>query len=207
MGGTTTSFAGSLRQSQIGLEVFGPEVAGAKTSASINFDFSGGFANEPERRHHGSPSTADRRVPDGLGEHLDRRRAGHAVLRAALADVAILAGDSALSYSGNLWVWAPQIRVEHRVQLTDNSKLLFQAGIMDSLTGNPVFSNDREPSAGEQSGQPAYAARVAWSHRAFGRDLTIGVGGYYGRQKLVLQPRRGWLGGNGGRNRSTWPLL
>ncbi len=32
-----------MRQSEIGLEVFGPTLAGAKTSASLQADFSGGF--------------------------------------------------------------------------------------------------------------------------------------------------------------------
>ena len=41
------SFGGSLRQSQLGFEVFGPEVAGARTSANIQFDFAGGFPNAP----------------------------------------------------------------------------------------------------------------------------------------------------------------
>ena len=34
---------GTLRQSIIGLETFGPEIWGARTSASVNFDFGGGF--------------------------------------------------------------------------------------------------------------------------------------------------------------------
>ena len=51
------------------------------------------------------------------------------------------------------------------------------------------------PSQGEQSGQPAYAARVAWSHHAFGRDVTVGVGGYYGRQNWGFGRRvDGWAG-------------
>src|SRR5215831_18429617 len=33
----------TLRQSEIGLEIFGPTLAGAKTSADIQLDFSGGF--------------------------------------------------------------------------------------------------------------------------------------------------------------------
>ena len=41
------SFGGTLRQSMLGLEVFGPEIAGAKTSAEIQFDFGGGFAEVP----------------------------------------------------------------------------------------------------------------------------------------------------------------
>jgi hypothetical protein len=35
---------------------------------------------------------------------------------------------------------------------------------------------------GEQSGQPAYASRIAWTGKVFGRDLTLGSGAYYGRQ-------------------------
>ena len=33
----------SMRQSEIGLELFGPTIAGAKSSADIQFDFAGGF--------------------------------------------------------------------------------------------------------------------------------------------------------------------
>jgi hypothetical protein len=196
MGGTTNSFAASLRQSQIGLEAFGPEVAGARTSASINFDFSGGFADQPNGALMGIP----------------RLRTG--VFRMDWDNTSIVAGQDtlffaplaptslaslaipALSYSGNLWAWTPQIRVEHRVQLTDNSKLLLQAGILDSVTGTPPFSQeDREANPGEQSGQPAYAARVAWSHRMFGRDLTLGAAGYYGRQNWYFNRNvDGWAG-------------
>src|SRR6202040_24309 len=37
------SFGASLRQSQIGLQGFGPTVAGARTSAELHLDFAGGF--------------------------------------------------------------------------------------------------------------------------------------------------------------------
>jgi hypothetical protein len=109
----------------------------------------------------------------------------------SLATIAI----PALSYSGNLWQWTPQIRVEHRVALSDDSSLLLQAGILDSLTGDYPDPEDRVPSEGEQSGQPAYAARVAWSHHMMGRDLTVGLGGYYGRQNWGFgRGVDGWTG-------------
>src|SRR5262249_54997611 len=44
---TSGTFGGSLRQSQIGVEAFGPDVAGAHTSAEVRFDFAGGFARAP----------------------------------------------------------------------------------------------------------------------------------------------------------------
>lgn len=37
------SFGGTLRQSEIGLEVFGPRLAGARTTGDIQFDLGGGF--------------------------------------------------------------------------------------------------------------------------------------------------------------------
>ncbi len=42
--GASGAFGGSLRQSRIGLEVFGPDIWGAHTSAGIQFDFAGGFS-------------------------------------------------------------------------------------------------------------------------------------------------------------------
>ena len=39
----TGNFGATMRQSEIGLEVFGPTLIGAKTSASLQADFAGGF--------------------------------------------------------------------------------------------------------------------------------------------------------------------
>src|SRR6185437_4840499 len=41
--GATSTFGATMRQTEIGLEVFGPELAGAKTSGQVNLDFGGGF--------------------------------------------------------------------------------------------------------------------------------------------------------------------
>ena len=58
-----------------------------------------------------------------------------------------------------------------------------QGGILDPLTGEPPSDPFyRMASAGEQAGQPAYAARVAWTHGPSDRSLAVGVGGYYERQ-------------------------
>ena len=194
--GTSGSFSGSLRQSQIGIEAFGPDIAGARTSANIRFDFAGGFPN----------------TGNGAAFGIVRLRTG--TMRMDWANTSIVAGQDslffaplapttlsslaipALSYSGNLWSWTPQIRIEHRIALSDSSKLLLQAGILDSLTGdNPPQQDYRYPSVGEQSGQPAYAARIAYQRRAFGRDLILGMSGYYGRQHWDFGRNvDGWVG-------------
>jgi hypothetical protein len=181
---TGHNFGATVRQSLVGLEVFGPEIAGARTSGNVQFDFFGGFPpNE-----------------SGVTEGLVRMRT--ATLRLDWPSTAVVAGQDApffsplsptslaslaipaLAYSGNLWSWTPQIRVEHRWLRSDGSSWLVQGGILDPLTGEPSSSSfDRTPGAGERSGQPAYAARLAWgSTTAGGRPVAIGAGGYYGRQ-------------------------
>jgi hypothetical protein len=193
--GTSGAFSGSLRQSQIGIEAFGPDIAGARTSANLKFDFAGGFPN----------------TPNGTAFGIVRLRTG--TIRLDWEHTSIVAGQDsiffapltpttlsslaipALSYTGNLWSWTPQIRIEHRISLSDTSNLLLEAGILDSLTGDIPSGNYRAPTAGEQSGQPAYAARIAWSRREFGRDMTLGLGGYYGRQNWGFGRNvDGWVG-------------
>jgi hypothetical protein len=190
------SFGGTLRQSQIRLQAYGPDIAGAHTSADINFDFAGGFAD----------------APNGAAMGMVRLRTG--TVRFDWTNTSIVAGQDrlffaplaptslatlaipALSYAGDLWAWTPQVRIEHRIVLSDASSLSFQGGILDNLTGDvPPDAYTRYASWGEESGQPAYAARVSWSHHLFGQDFTIGGGGYYGRQDWGLNRNvDGWAG-------------
>ena len=177
------TFGGALRQSQIGIQGFGPTVAGAHTSADIQFDFAGGFPQ----------------VPNGVSFGLARLRTG--TIRFDWDKTSIIAGQDtlfiaplaptslatlaipALAYSGNLWSWVPQIRVEHRITLSDNSSLSLQGGILDSLSGDvPPSDYYRYPTWGESSGQPAYATRLAWAREIHGQKMIAGAGGYYGRQ-------------------------
>jgi hypothetical protein len=193
--GTSEAFSGSLRQSQIGIETFGPDIAGAQTSANVKFDFAGGFPN----------------TPNGTAFGIVRLRTG--TIRLDWENTSIVAGQDsiffapltpttltslatpALAYTGNLWSWTPQIRIEHRITLTDNSRLLLQAGILDSLTGEIPRSVYRSPTVGEQSGQPAYATHLTWTRKIFDRELAIGFGGYYGRQNWGFgRSVDGWVG-------------
>ena len=178
------SFGASLRQSQLAFQAFGPNIGGARTSAHVDFDFAGGFPQE---------------TPNGQTMGVMRLRT--AAARFDWNDTSVIAGQDhlffaplaptslatlavpSLAYAGNLWSWTPQVRVEHRIHLNEKSSLLVQGGILDSLSGDlPSDNQNAEPSWGEQSGQPAYAARVAWTHGLFGQELTLGTGGYYGRQ-------------------------
>lgn len=190
------SFGGSLRQSQLKLEAFGPDLAGATTSADVDFDFAGGFPD----------------AWNGVATGLVRLRTG--TIRLDWGDTSVVAGQDglffaplaptslatlatpALSYSGNLWAWTPQVRVEHRIRFSDTSNVELEAGILDSLTGDfPQPGTYRYPSWGEESGQPAYASRISWNQRVFGQNLTVGFGGYYARQDWGFSRIvNGWAG-------------
>jgi hypothetical protein len=191
-----SSFGGSLRQSQIRLDAFGPDFAGARTSADLQFDFAGGFPNT-----YNGAVTGVVRLRTGT-IHFDWANtsiiAGQdSLFLAPLAPTSLASlATPAFALTGNLWSWAPQVRIEHRITLSSDSSLLIQGGILDSLSGDvPDPGSDRSISWGEESGQPAYALRLAWSRRAFGHNLTVGLGGYYGRQNWGLNRNvDGWAG-------------
>jgi hypothetical protein len=187
VGDSGGSFGATVRQSEIGFEAFGPNVAGAKTRADLQIDLAGGFPT----------------APNGVSSGYMRLRT--ATMRMDWANTSVVVGQDsiffspnsptsfaslaipALSYAGNLWSWVPQIRVEHKVILGEESSLLFQGGILDPLSGEaPGFAPGtdyyRQPGPGESSRQPAYGSRIAWTRSVFGQPLRVGVGGYYSRQ-------------------------
>jgi hypothetical protein len=188
-----------MRQSILGFETFGPDFLGAHTSANVNFDFGGGF-----------PATYN-----GVDSALVRLRT--AAVRLDWKDTSVIAGQDqlflspiaptsfasvivpALSYSGNLWTWTPQLRVEHRFAMSDNSTITIQGAFMDPLTGEPpdadYYTWYRVADAGEQSRQPAYGAHVGYSRPMLGQNFTMGAGGYYSRQNWGYSRMvNGWAG-------------
>lgn len=189
-------FGATLRQSEIGLDVFGPRLAGARTSGSVQLDFAGGFPN------------------DINGINLGVVRLRTASMRLDWEKTSIVAGQDplfisplsptsfatlaipSLSYTGNLWGWIPQVRVEHRFDLSGNQNLTVQGGIIDNVVGDPPYSlSERIPQPGERSSQPGYATRVAWTRQLFGQPLTLGMAGYYGRQDWAFNRHiNGWAG-------------
>jgi hypothetical protein len=173
----------TLRQSEIGLEIFGPNLAGAKTSADVQLDFSGGLA------------------ATGNGENFGLVRLQTANLRFDWQHTSVVAGQDSLfisplsptsfaslatpafAFAGNLWGWTPQLRIEHRFAISDQQTITMQAAILDNLDWEyPTDPFYRSAQAGELSGQPAYAFRTSWSRPIKEHPLSFGVAGYYGRQ-------------------------
>ncbi|MGH9516438.1 MAG: hypothetical protein ACRD3P_12270 [Terriglobales bacterium] len=188
--GLTPAFGATLRQSELGLEVFGPELAGAKTRGQVQLDFGGGF-----------PAGA----LDGVNTGIVRLRTAN--MRMDWDNTSLIVGQDSLfispnsptsfasllvpsfGYSGNLWSWTPQIRLERKFNFSDDQSFSVQAAILDNVTGESSYGSHRLPQAGEASGLPAYAARTAWTKDISGRPLTLGASGYYSRQNWG----QGWI--------------
>jgi hypothetical protein len=178
------SFGATLRQSEIGLEIFGPTLAGAKSSANVQMDFAGGFPSAPNGVNFGIArlQTASVRL-DWKDTSLVVGQDSLFISPLSPTSFASLA-TPAFSNAGNLWGWTPQLRIERRIDLSDQQTLTLQGGILDNLDWEQPnqYTYLRSATAGETSGQPAYAMRTAWSTPVFGHPLSFGVAGYFGRQ-------------------------
>jgi hypothetical protein len=190
------NFGATLRQSEIGLEAFGPTLWGAKISAGLQADFAGGF-----------PETWN-----GVNSGIFRLRIAR--MRMDWGKTTIVVGQDdlfvsplsptsfaslavpALNYAGNLWAWTPQVRIEHRFDLSDDNHITVQGGIMDNLAGEfPSNSYFRAPGPGEKTSQPAFGFHTAWTTNVLGRTVTVGAAGYYSRQDWPFNHYAdGWSG-------------
>jgi hypothetical protein len=182
-GAAIASAGATLRQSEIGLEIFGPTVAGARTSADVQLDFAGGFPKTGNGVNFGIVrlQTASLRLD---WEHTSVVAGQDSFFASPLSPTSFASlAEPAFAYAGNLWGWTPQLRVEHRFTVSDQQTISVQAGILDNLDWEfPYNSFYRTAQAGESSGQPAYAVRTAWSRPVWEHPLSFGVAGYYGRQ-------------------------
>jgi cell division septum initiation protein DivIVA len=190
------SFGATLRQSELGLEVFGPQVAGAKTSGEVQVDFAGGIPNTLDGVNYGVVRlrTASMRMD---WDHTSIVAGQDALFFSPLSPTSFASlAIPAFGYSGNLWGWIPQVRIEHRFDISDKQKITIQGGILDNLVGEPPYTAFlRQPQAGESSAQPAYAARFAWSRSIHGQPLTLGTAAYYSRQNWGFEHYTdGWAG-------------
>ena len=179
------SVGGTLRQTQFGFQVNGPNVFGARASGNVQFDFSGGPTPAP-----GGDTMGVVRLRTGT-VRLDWQNTSFVAGQDSLFFVPLAPtsyasiNQPALTYAGELWGWIPQARIEQRL----GPNVTVKAGILDpvddQLADNSV--NTRSAGPGEQTRMPGFGAHVGWSHQLFGRTVSFGGGGYYGKQQFQIQ--------------------
>jgi hypothetical protein len=188
-GAPSPGIGATLRQTTLGLDVTGPRLFGAKSSAGAEIDFAGG-----------SPTTTF-----GVANGLLRLRTAKLTLDWAHTSLTFGQDDPffsplsptsyatvlepAMSWSGNLWVWTPGVSLTHRIAVNAVSSIILQGGFLDPLTEEVPTFQDRAPTAGEASRAPAIAGRIAFDHS---KDLrfpfTLGFGGYRAQQQYPTFP-------------------
>jgi hypothetical protein len=188
----TGSLGASLRQTLLGIQATGPKLLGAQSFADLSIDFAGGSPTTP----YGGTAGLIRLRTANL--HLDWQNTSltigqDAPLMSPLSPTSYATLlEPALSWSGNLWVWTPQIKVERRLALNESSTLVFQGGVLDSLTEEEPEFQEIEASPGERTRVPAIAGRLALDRSAAAHyPFTIGFGGYRARQSYSSFPEVG----------------
>jgi hypothetical protein len=176
------SLGATYRQTILGLESRGPMLWGAHSAGDVHVDFFGGV-----------PVTDYTTTTGNL-----RLRTAHARLDwpnhslIAALDAPLISpvqptsyvgiGEPPMAWSGNLWVWTPQLESINRASLGGGTLGLDFSLIDPAAPGIPATSGQRQPNPAERSKQPGYESRVSYSFPLRDRSFTVGAGGYYSRQ-------------------------
>jgi hypothetical protein len=203
-GGT---FTASLRQTRLGFTVDGPTLGSARTSGVVAMDFFGGIPGFQTGQVMAVPRllVAFARI-DGARTALEMGQ-DHVLL--APRDPTSLAAFAfpLLFRSGNLYLRAPHVRVEHAFA----RHVRAAAGIVAPIGGDLVGEDYRfVPPAlgGERSRRPAVQARIALGtpDPSATRLVNVAASGHYGWERqgaalveswagaLDFAARRDWIG-------------
>ena len=188
------TFSMALRQSRIGFAADGPTLGTVRTSGIVALDFFGGIPGFQTGQVMGLP-----RLLVGYIRFDGKRAAAeigqdHTLL--APRDPTSLAGFSfpLLFRSGNLYLRAPQARLEYSVA----PLLRVAGGIMAPIGGDLVDLDYRfVPPAlgGERSRRPAFQARIEFgtADPEATRRASIGAAGHYGWERRANGLVNGWV--------------
>jgi hypothetical protein len=156
------SDGGTLRQTVLGLKFNGPDLpGGGKASGSLYMDFFGGTSSPNNNLLRIRIATVDltwknTTISVGQDKPIISPREP-----TSLAQV----GISPLTGAGNLWNWNPQVRVEQRFSLGDNSGLRAQAGVYETTENYPGNLPPEYAGTLERS-RPGFEGRLEFSHNA-----------------------------------------
>lgn len=183
--GSRGSMSATARQSRLGFEVGSITLGSWQAGGTIIADFFGGVPGFQTGTVMGLP-----RLIYAFGRVESDRTAveiGQDLAILAPRDPTSLAALSfpLLFRSGNLYLRAPQARVEQKL----GHDVTLAAGIIAPLAGDTGAAYDFAPpaGAGERSMVPAFEARLGFSRGTSDtpRELTVGVSGHYGTRRTI----------------------
>jgi len=164
--GALASGGATFRQSVIGLKLDGPRLVGdGKVTGAIYMDFFGGGTglNQTVRLR---VSTLDATWKNtSLGLAFDKP-----IIAPREPDSLAQVGVSPLTAAGNLWLWGPQVRVEHRISLTEQSGLRAQFGVYQTSEGGTGLSTEYP---GLARSRPGYQGRFEFWRQSGSRRFEV----------------------------------
>jgi hypothetical protein len=190
-GSSHGSLGATLRQTVLGLDARGPVIAGAHTSAIVNADFFGGTASNTFGYTSPSGYVRLRDAEIGLDWSKTSLLAGYTgpfISPWSPTSYATVAEPS-LAGSGNLWTWSPQLGLDQRVPLIQQTSLHFQLGLIDPPVSNTASAQLVSPV--EASRRPGLEGRVSYRgdrQPSDERSLVVGIGGYSASQVYTGVP-------------------
>ena len=185
-GASHGSLGATMRQTLVGFEATGPHLWNARSSAELSVDFFGGVSTN--EYGYSSPTGLLRLRKAEASLDWDRTTAQAGVTDPLITPLSPTSYASvampALSASGNLWAWSPQLRVEQRIPFTEQNRLTLEAGLID--LGSPGNTSIQLDTPVEASRRPGYEGRMAFhadsSSTGIPHPFVLGVGAYSSNQ-------------------------
>jgi hypothetical protein len=179
--GRAAGAGATFRQTVIGLRVDGPTVVGGgKVKGSVFMDFFGGGT--------GLDQTMRLRVAT-LDVAWKNTTVGFAFDKPIIAprepDSLAQVGVSALTGAGNLWLWQPQARVEHRLQWKDSLGLRAQAGLYQTAEAGTGLAADHGDSLA--ASRPGYEARFEFWTQKGSKRFEVAPGFHVSSSRVLGQ--------------------
>ena len=185
-GSSHGSAGATLRQTVFGVFATGPVVGGAHSSAVLNGDFFGGATTNAYGYTALASNVRLRDSQVSLDWSETTLQVGYtSPLISPLSPTSYaMIAEPALSASGNLWTWSPQIRLAQRIPIRGKSGLSAEAGLI--YPASPSYTSIQLDSPVEASRRPGVEGRIAYhadntstpSPHAFG----FGISGYTANQ-------------------------
>jgi hypothetical protein len=181
-GSSHGSVGATLRQTLLALEATGPRFGSARSSANVSIDFFGGVSSNAFGYSYSPGLVRMRQAQVSLDWDKTTVQAGYTgPLISPLSPTSYASvAQPALSGSGNLWAWSPQVRVEQRIPLTQRRRVALEAGLISPQS--PGYTSIQLDSPVEASRRPGYEGRLSYradgSVGAVARPFMLGVGAY-----------------------------
>jgi hypothetical protein len=178
--GAQASGGATFRQSVIGLKLDGPRlVGGGKMTGAVYMDFFGGGTglNQTMRLRVATLDATWKNTTLGLA--FDKP-----IIAPREPDSLAQVGVSPLTAAGNLWLWQPQVRVEQRISLTEQSGLRAQFGVYQTSESGTGLSAEYPDLA---RARPGYQGRFEFWRQSGSRRIEIAPGFHASSTRVLGQ--------------------